>query len=278
MRFHRHVTDFVEEKRAACRLLKATGAAGERAGESTTLMPEKLCLDQFARDGGHVDRDKRPGLARTEIVKRARHKFLAGARFTENEHGQISRDDARDHPVNILHRCRATDQRQVSVFGRCDFIIMPATREAIAHGAAEFVEIKRLREIFESTLLGRAHRRGQRILRRQDDHRKVRTLSQDRGHEIEAVTVGEHDIGDQDIGHILFEDADLLGHGRRRADVMTIAAQGFSDDQPDRRIVIDEKDFGASHFTLFPSSSFPRRRKSNSRTSILGVGFPPSRE
>src|SRR3546814_10320203 len=50
LRLQRHVADLVEEKRPARRLFEPTRIAARRAGESAFFVPEKLGLDQFARD------------------------------------------------------------------------------------------------------------------------------------------------------------------------------------------------------------------------------------
>ena len=67
-------------------------------------MSEQLALDQLTRNRGDVDRDERLRGAGPEIVDRARNEFLAGARFAEDEYGQVGRHDPRDGAINLLHR------------------------------------------------------------------------------------------------------------------------------------------------------------------------------
>src|SRR3546814_9783542 len=85
----RSVADLVEEKRPARRLFEPTRIAARRAGESAFFVPEKLGLDQFARDGRHVDRDERPGAAQPGRVNGARDDLLSGYRFAEDQHRKI---------------------------------------------------------------------------------------------------------------------------------------------------------------------------------------------
>src|SRR3546814_2235386 len=56
LRLHRHVADLVQEQRAALRLLELAGGAGMGAGEGPFFVTEQFRFDQFAGDGGHVDR------------------------------------------------------------------------------------------------------------------------------------------------------------------------------------------------------------------------------
>src|SRR5271165_3075752 len=68
LRVDRHVSNLVEKQRAALRLLKSPHAACGRPGERPFLMAEQLALDQLTRYRCHVDGNKRPVPALTEIV------------------------------------------------------------------------------------------------------------------------------------------------------------------------------------------------------------------
>jgi hypothetical protein len=76
LRFHGHVADFIQEQRAALRLLETPDAALVCSGEGALLVAEKLRLDEITRDGRHVDGHERAALAPPEIVQRAGHKSL----------------------------------------------------------------------------------------------------------------------------------------------------------------------------------------------------------
>ena len=56
---HVHFGDFVEQQRAAVRLLELADAAGERAGEGALLVAEQLGFQQVFRDRRAIDRDER---------------------------------------------------------------------------------------------------------------------------------------------------------------------------------------------------------------------------
>ena len=115
LRLGRHVADFVEEQGAAGGLLEAAGIAVGGAGEGAALVAEQLCLDQFARDRGHVDGNERTGAATAEIMQGARHQFLPGATFAVDHHREVRRRQPRDRAVYILHRRRAANERHALI-------------------------------------------------------------------------------------------------------------------------------------------------------------------
>src|SRR3546814_8824623 len=54
----RHISDFVEEQRAAFGLFEAAGIATRRAGEGPSLMAEQLTHDEVAGDRRHIGGDE----------------------------------------------------------------------------------------------------------------------------------------------------------------------------------------------------------------------------
>ena len=113
LRLERHVADLVEEQRAALRLLEAPGRACRRAGEGALLVAEQLALDQLARDRRHVDRDERAVAALAVVVQRAGDQLLAGAALAGDQHGEVGVHQPGDDAVDLLHRRRAADERQL---------------------------------------------------------------------------------------------------------------------------------------------------------------------
>ncbi len=122
-----------------------------------------------------------------------------------------------------------------------------AHRQRVGNGARQLLQIERLGKVFERPLLGRPDRRGKRVLRGKHDHRHARQLGDDLGHHVEAVAVGQHDIGDQHIGHEAAEQLAQLRDARRRFDDMARAAQRLADHQPDRGVVVDDEDAARRH-------------------------------
>ena len=89
LQFGRHVADFVEKQRATIRLLETTAPLCLRPGKSAAFMAEKLGFQQILGNGGGIDGDKRLVGARAVAMQRTRNQFLAGARFTVDQHGDM---------------------------------------------------------------------------------------------------------------------------------------------------------------------------------------------
>ena len=85
----RHVTDLVQEQRAAVRHLEATRLSADCAGECAFLVTEQLGFEQPLGDGGTVDGDEWTIGARAERVEGARKELLARAAFALEEHGGV---------------------------------------------------------------------------------------------------------------------------------------------------------------------------------------------
>src|SRR5205814_4982205 len=80
------------------------------AGESAFGMPEEFRFDQRWSDRGTVYRDEGMIFARTGRMYRARDQFLAGAAFSQDQHGIISRADFFNHAVDAAHFFRCADE------------------------------------------------------------------------------------------------------------------------------------------------------------------------
>ena len=73
-------------------------------------MAEELALEQGLRDGRAVDRHELLLGARGQIVDRARHQLLAGARLPRDEHRGGGRRGLVDQPVDFAHRRARAEQ------------------------------------------------------------------------------------------------------------------------------------------------------------------------
>jgi hypothetical protein len=223
-------------KRAPRRLLELARDSRRRAGEGAALVPEQFRLDQFARDRRHVERDERRAAARAQLVDRLRDQLLAGSRFARDQHGQVVRDDAGDHPIHFLHRRRAADQRGAAAdvgFGEFGRLALPP-RDRAAHRLRQHVEIERLGQIIERAHFGRAHRRRQRVLRREDDDRQLGMLARQPCRDIEPVAVGQHHVGHQHVGHFRRQRAAQLGDARGSRHPVPLALERGGDHSADR--------------------------------------------
>ena len=109
---HIHLGDFVEQQRAAVRLLEFADAAGDRAGEGAFLVAEQLGFQQVLRDRGAVDGDE--GLLRAvgAAVNVARQHLLAGPAFAGDEHGGVGTRDLLGELDHFRHgSCRGRSYR-----------------------------------------------------------------------------------------------------------------------------------------------------------------------
>src|SRR6266545_1437917 len=82
----RELADLVEKKRASRRLGKPTLAPPDGSGEGTSLVAEKLGLENRLRDRRAVDGNEGSTRARAPLVDVASQELLAGAALAENEH------------------------------------------------------------------------------------------------------------------------------------------------------------------------------------------------
>ncbi|MNV80050.1 hypothetical protein D3C71_1736290 [compost metagenome] len=74
----RHVTDFVEEQRAAIGLFETPATQVRRPGERAFFVAEQFGLHQVFGDRRHVQRDERRSRARAVTVQGVGHQFFTG--------------------------------------------------------------------------------------------------------------------------------------------------------------------------------------------------------
>ncbi len=98
------LADFVQEERAAIRLLEEANAILDRAGEGATLVAEELRFEQGIGQRTAVFGDEGLGGAAAFVMDGARHHFLAGTGLAGDQHGQIVRRDAGDQIAHCIER------------------------------------------------------------------------------------------------------------------------------------------------------------------------------
>ena len=93
----RHLGDFIEQQRAALRLLELAGMRGVRAGEGAALVAEQHGFEHVLGNRGAVDGDEGLRGARRAAMDEAREHFLAGAGLADDQHRAVAgRDAARE--------------------------------------------------------------------------------------------------------------------------------------------------------------------------------------
>ena len=83
----------------------------EGAGEAAARMAEEFRLEQGVRNAGAVDGDERRRVPRAARVYRARHHFLADARFSRQQDLGVGTRGRVDVGLNTLHHVAGAQQR-----------------------------------------------------------------------------------------------------------------------------------------------------------------------
>src|SRR4029079_12998931 len=98
-----HLGDLVEEQGAALGGADDAEVVAVRAGEGAATMAEELAFEQFAGDGGAIERDEGFLGAVGKVVDCAGDDFLAGAAFTGDEHVDVGAGDALSEGHLVAH-------------------------------------------------------------------------------------------------------------------------------------------------------------------------------
>ena len=112
-----NLPDFIEKKRSALRLLEPADAPFMRAGERAFFVAEQFAFQKCRRECGAMHRHEWLLRARTQLVNRLRHKFLARAAFAANQNRRARRRDLLDDFKNFPHFRRFTDNVFQAKFG-----------------------------------------------------------------------------------------------------------------------------------------------------------------
>lgn len=149
----RHVSNLVQEKRAALGLLEPPGTSLGGTGKCPFFVSKQLALDEFTRNGGHVDGNEGAIAPATVIVERPGNQFLARPRLTRDQNRQVGTHQPSQRSVNLLHGGGSTDERKlllrdiaiVAGIGQHRFRRLKGP----ANDTDQFLEIKRLWQILE---------------------------------------------------------------------------------------------------------------------------------
>ena len=243
LRVCRHVADLVEEQRAAMRLLELAGCCAPPAPVKAPFSCPNSSLSTSSRGIAAVfTATNGPVLARAELMNRFGYQLLAGARFAQDQDGEIVAQHARDHPVDILHRRAAADQRQSvgRLVGLDDLApALPVCR--LARGADQFVEIERFGKIFESARLARPDSGVERVLRREDDDRQFGICPRDLAQGGNAVAVEEDHIGQQHVVVALRQQPVALGDTVAALDGEGFLLEPGRDDRGDGAVILHQQ-------------------------------------
>src|SRR5262249_11149881 len=106
----RDVAHLVEEKRPGVRQLESAQFLGDGAGEGALLVPKQLTLEQIEWNRRAVELQKRPAIARADLVDCTGDQLLAGAGLALDEHGGIGRSNPHHLLQDRLERGAVTHE------------------------------------------------------------------------------------------------------------------------------------------------------------------------
>ena len=189
-----------------CASSKTPRRALDRAGERPLLVPEQLALEQRLGNGGAVDRDKRKGRARAQLVDRLGDELLAGARLAVDQHRGGRRRGLLDDLVDLADRGTvADDPAERAVVAQLapqplDLTQRRLPLDRLVEQHAQPLGVDRLAQVVIGAFLHGGDRRVDGALRRQDQHGQAVQLLAQGTEQIEAGPPRHHQIAHDDRG------------------------------------------------------------------------------
>ena len=201
---------------------------------------------QVARDRRHVDGDEGAGLAQAVVVQRAGDQLLAGAALAGDHHAEVGVHQPREDAVDLLHRRRAADQRQVVLAAGVLLLGLRRAARLVVQRLGDLpqhlLEVEGLRQVLVGADLGGADRGHHRVLRAHHDDRQVGPPLPDRRQQVERVAVGHHHVGDDDVALALLDPAPERRRGAGGAHPAAGAGQRLGEDGADGAVVVGDED------------------------------------
>src|SRR5713226_4209642 len=202
LRAQAHVSDFVEEQRAAVGFLEFSYFVIRRAGEAAFHVAEQLGFNQLLGNRGAVDLHEQAFAAQAGGVQRASHKFLARAALAINQHAAVGRSGDGDLLAQRLHRhAFADDLVAKAQLGAQEliFFLQAALLDGIADENDDFIERQRLLDEIKSAELCSAHRGldGAVPGNHDDGGRALRRAKP--AERLQAIHAGEPDVEEDDL-------------------------------------------------------------------------------
>ena len=198
----RHVSDLVEEQRAAIGLLEAAETPGLRTGEGTAFVTEELGFEELARDRGGIERDERLGRPRAVTMQGPRNQLLSGARLAGDEHREVRSGQPSDRTEHLLHRGRRPDDSRSGGDHRGSRIpgrVFPVASHCTLDQGDRLVGVERLRQVLERTAPIGGHGAVEVGIAGHDHHREMRIAGGDLSEQIQTIHAGHADVGDDRV-------------------------------------------------------------------------------
>ena len=247
LRLARHVGDFVDEQRAAMRLLERADLALLRAVR--LLDAEQLDLHALGRDRGGVDDDERPAARGRTAREMARGQLLAGARRADDQDAAVGRRDLLDRLAQLVDRRRAADhagRHRRERLELLDLALEPRGLERAVGDQHQPVGLERLLDEVVGAALDRRDR-GLDVAVAGDHHdRQVRMLLLDRVEQLQPVEPAalQPDVEEDQVRPPRLDLAKARVAVARGARAVALVLQDARDQLADIGFVVDDENVG----------------------------------
>ncbi len=245
----RKLADLVEEERASVCASEAPDARRSGPGEGPFDVSEELALDEVLRDRGAVHRDEGALGAGAGVVKGACHELLARSALARDQDRAVGVTHALDDPEDP-HQGRVVAQYPGRIasppLGDPTGIVVGHRRRAergIFDGSIEGLEGEGLQQEIRGVVFDRPDRVIDVVVAGHDHHRQVLRALCRAGGDVETVTVGQVDVGQDEVDG--WGISKLLGGFLQRGGQLhvvprtsEVAAHRFSH----RGVVVDDQD------------------------------------
>ena len=209
------------------------------AGEAALAMTEELAFHQLGRNRSAIDRHKRRGRTRAELVDQARDQFLADAGFTGNVNRGLAAGYLGDGGAQFLHGLGIADQ--LGAGGILAGLLFLGQSQCSLHEATQHGDIDGFGDEVEGTGLERHHRRIHVAVGGDHGDRRFRVLGGNQLDDFMPGAVGKAHVGEAQgvagFRKTLFRFAD----GRRGFHHQAHATEGQGQQLADIPLVIDDQ-------------------------------------
>ncbi len=256
LRLRGHVADLVEEESAAVGLLEAPLAPRRGAGKSPLFVAEELRFHEIPGNGGHIQRDARPGRAGAVPVQGPGNQLLAGAGLAVDQDRDAAVSQPADGPEDLLHGRRFADDfraRALVMAIARGGLVLPGVGEGPLGDRHHLVDIEGLGQVLEGALLVGGNRAVQVRVRCGDDDRQPGMVLREAPEEFEAVGPGHADIADYRVRFFVIEALEHMVTARKALTLYAGLTQGALEHPADRLIVVDDPDFGGARHGILPA-------------------------
>jgi hypothetical protein len=236
-----HVSDLVEEERAAVGELDAPWLLRRSARERALLVAEDLGLEEVVGERGAVDRDERAAFPRAPVVDRARHELLARAALAADEHDRLRLGGAIDEREALGHRGRSSEDVTTA-----DRALDGPLHLRCAHRLVEHVEhvlaFERLEQEVRRATLHRFHGELDRAVRREHDDGQLRVAGLELREERHPVHAGHAEIRDDRVEWLHRHHAERSFAGRLVPRLKAGLLEQAKEHRSDGDIIVDDED------------------------------------